>query len=647
MRKVNGLITLGLVIILGLLIMGLPVRAETTYATPDTYIITLYKTELSPDYGASWITVFNNAGGKSLDLKTNAGDAFSQQGTVIQPGTYNVIKFTILNTITASGTEISLYDSAEPAEPVEVYFAVSGTFTWNNDGSTLTEAFPLPDPIRVEAHAASKMIVNFGVTNALWSDDEETWHLKPPTLTVSNIVVPTTGILAHFQGGQYYYVRQDMRFPVEEVVTPTHLSVESGWGTISLSALTEGKGDFLIQAAEDNYHSYTFGNQGLEMSNDVTSNSEPIAGKYYVDSDGYVNMLMPRSSGIIRGALRSDGKVFAAIEIAAPSSQTTNTEIGYHMIYALKQENHTGNPYLDGCYVMNGYNHYVESAIDYDTQNPFPAGYVVHYKEGVGLVSGTSTAFTTAETSNDIRVEHPLSDTGQSVTNRGVECLGPQTNPVSITIQANGRWGNGQGGIGAVLADGYVGLIAGSENLIDKSWPELYGEGSIPITKTESDLMFGIALKPRPVPYWTQQGGHKAELVGSYTFVYKGDMKSDEDNILPSNNVMLGRIILKADGSVSGRVIECTRGEINIQDLSLSTWDVITANIGAITGTLNTDYIETEVIELSGVGIKMLIAYDGLTLAPYADPGIPDPLGHEHGLGTYNNMRGLGLAVKQ
>lgn len=644
MRRYNYLTTLVLSVILGLLVMELPLWAPPPeYATPDTYLITLYKTELSSNNGTSWVTVFTSATGAALDFKTNAGNAFGP-GTTIPPGTYNAIRFTIKNTISASGTNYTPNDSLSVDAQIPVYFAVSGTFGWDNNGSSLAEAFPLPDPIRVVANATSKLIINFGINDALKSIDGTNWELLPPTLTVSNIVVPTSGILANFPGGEYYYVRQNLRLPANtaQTITPTQLSIESGWGTISLGPLTNGVGTLLIAADSDKRNSRWIGDDGLDIGGQIVTDTGGTAmtGKYYMDADGYINMLLSGTDGIIRGALRNDGKVFVAIEISSPSSETVNTDVSYHMIYAiLKEDNSLDN--LDGNYVWNNYMLEVRTARSEDTGDPILDNYALEAHVDVGWITGTAVSLTGAGTNNRIEIHRPLSPDAQTVIPPAIQYDGPWNNATPLVISTTGtfaidEYDEPSGSYGFVLGDGSVGLMAGIVNIGT--------DVQLGITNTNYAMLFGVALKAVPIGTHTT-----ASVAGSYSFVYKGDhWDSASGHELPSQSVMLGRIILDGSGNVSGRAIRCEQGQTIIEDLSGFHYDVSVEQVGAVspTGILGTDFIEVDIIRLYETdplipAVKMLIGSDGKTLAPYS------PIWTDAGRTIINNERGLGLAVKQ
>ncbi|MFC1525029.1 hypothetical protein ACFL5I_01430 [Planctomycetota bacterium] len=637
MRKYNWLITFTLIVILALLVMELPIRAETTYATPDDYLITLYKTELSSNNGSSWVTVFTDVGGEEIDLKTNAGSAFGQGS--IPPGTYNVIRFTIKNTISASSTLFNPYPIT-PTAQVEVYFAVSGTFEWDNNGSSLAEAFPLPDPIQVVANATSKVIMNFGVNNSLVIPGAGDPYLNPPIISVSNIVI-NPAAPTEFEGGEYYFVRQNTSLPVTitnaSTVTPTRMRLSSGWGVISMSPPVEGMGIFTIDAVDNAEHYWRI--QSDYVTGTLATVGTAIEGKYYVDADGFINMLMPASGGIIRGAVRGDGKVFAAIELATPTSDSADTSIGYHMIYAIAKEiTGTGDWTLLGDGLFNVYAIYIQDAVVTSTGLSYPSRNMLSFNLNVGYLDLGPDSLSISNTRNGLYVTCPLSATGQSV-NFDNTCYEADIESLCITVTQACTWTMNDM-TGAILNDGTFGILAGSTSLLGK-----HGVGTeeidngTGITTTGRDLNFGIFIKPRPANYWRVD--HPSDLVGAYSFVCKGDIKDDGTNELPSNIVMLGRLNLNADGTFTGRNTQSQRGELEIEIMEGS-WAITTTWIGA-TPTAGSA-LQTDVVILYDTNpaepfIILLIGYDGTVLVPYSPMGtLAVPL---------NDKRMLGLAVKQ
>jgi hypothetical protein len=657
MRKFNYVIIGAFVLSVGLafVLLTLPTGADTT--TPDYYRVTFYKTELSTD-GANWVTVFANESGKVIDL-TNpaAGGAVFGQGAAIQPGIYNAIKFTIKNEITyAYSTTVTngsslLRPSLMTDTQVSVFFVCTST-TWANDGSTLDKAFPLPDPIRVELNVTSKIIVNFGVSDSLWSDDNwNTSNLKPPVITVAVVSLKTDSAPLLTGPTAYYFIRNNLRFPAMDVVTPTRLALESGWGTITMTPSAENAdyGTFTIAQGNNRFHERWIGTDGLTQGGSVVTDTSPaISGKYYVDADGYINMLMPGTSGIIRGALRNDGKVFAAVEISSPSSQTVDTEISYQMFYAVKKETNVLVRF-DGYYSWNqSMTELRENVID--DVIPYPEGYGLSHSVGVGwLQSGAITA-SAGSAASRLEMDCPLSPTAQTVRSTEVSYDEPQEFPASeLAISPTGIWDyeyvDGVANMhGFVLGDSSLAIFGGTEIANDN--PMTYTEGSNIRTEFGHIITMGVVLKTKAVTgTWTT-----ANVAGTYSFVYKGDYRDEGmGNALPNYWVQLGRITLDGQGNVSGRAIKCQKGQTAIEDLSVYRYTVGVEKVGAnlITGTAGTDFIWIDVIKLYKTDpdapyLLMLIGDDGKTLAPYSPlgTGLTEPL-------TPNNERGFGLAIKQ
>jgi hypothetical protein len=657
MIKTKHLIIMSILVSAALvgIMFSFPVTAATV--TPDTYKITLYKTEFSTN-GATWVEVSSSLLGTQIDFQNAAqiGSVFGQStANSIPEGTYKAVRFTIKNAIEYSyaaggigATTFSPYAGAS-TEQLPVYFAVSGTFSWSNDGSTLLKAFPMPYPIRVVADGTSRIILNFGVTNSL--SDSGGWHLAPPTISVSNIVIPPTPPANPnlFAGGEYYFVRQNLVAPasVNDMITPTWVSISSGWGIISMSVPSaQGVGTFEVQAGSNNEHRMDIGNNGLFYNNQIDSGNT-MTGTYYADADGFINMLMPRS-GIIRGGVRGDGKVFIAIEVAPPSSQTADTQVGYHMIYALKKITETAGTMV-GNYAFNGYQSEVFTATQ--AANPSPGYYYVENASSIGWLNAQLGGITTTETTNRIRIEKPLSPTAQTVVAPIVAYYGPNTG-TAMTYTNTGRFdiadkNGGEWGGMLMDTDKIIGLYAGDISAMY----DTYNSGGVDYWQNRFD--FGMALKIRPAGYWSDPTT-KTSLAGSYTFTWKGDWWNDEGSgsgtELPNHSVMIGRLKFTNDaavpngGTVEGYATQCQRGETVIEDMSVMTWTVSTVNLGATpTGTANIDYYTTDIIKLfdnvrQTYAAYLLIGWDGKTLSPYQPSGTP---------GAPNSERGLGLAVKQ
>ncbi|MBI4833480.1 MAG: hypothetical protein HY811_01490 [Planctomycetes bacterium] len=647
MVKTKYLIIMSILVSAVLVGITLSFPATAATVTPDTYKVTLYKTELSTN-GTTWVEVFNSVAGTQIDFQNAAqiGSAFGQGS--MPEGTYNAARFTIKNAIeysyAASGVGATTFSPypGNATDQVPVYFSVSGTFTWSNDGSTLLKAFPMPDPIRVVANGTSKVIMNFGVTNSLVIVGA-TLYLAPPTMSVSNIVIPPTPPANPnlFAGGEYYFVRQNLAIPALNSITPTWMELQSGWGIISMSAPSAaGVGTFEILPANNSEH-----RRSIYLSDAISHTSMggqielvgiPMSGTYYADASGFINMLMPQTNGIIRGGLRNDGKVFIAIEIASPSSQTQDTYVGYHMIYAILKETNTNGPNLIGDFAFNGYGAGVITA--YNT-----AGGATNYQNfrletdvGIGWLQATAGAVTDTETNNRIEIQRPLSPTEQTVT---VPTIGyyTDTNAAPLAVDANCRftvdktWG-------ALLNDRSIGIYAGDTTSPSDTWS---GSG---VEFWQNYLNFGVALPISPAGTF-----NVASVSGTYTFVFRRDKWDNSMGTeLPDNEVTLGRITLDGVGNATGRMTVCRRGATEIQTFDNITYTVVTTQIGALSATAvaGVDYRSADVISLYDNDkqeemVRMLIGADGKTLSPYV-PAETVPFNN-----TPSDRRGLGLAIKQ
>ncbi|MBI4712972.1 MAG: hypothetical protein HY762_06710 [Planctomycetes bacterium] len=539
--------------------LGSAVWAET----PSSYKVTLYKTELSSDNGATWVTVLDNTSGQTVDLVTGAGSAFGQGAVPF--GTYNMIKFTIQNSIvwswgtTATNVAFPPY-AGLTTDQVQVYFATTGNFSWSNNGESIAKAFPLPAAIVVSSDATSKIIMNFGVVGSLYQVSG-TWYLNPPVISVSCIKVQTgAGAPAPFAGGPYYFTRQNIRIPADAAltITPTQISMESGWGLITMtpSATDPSLGTFEIAVGNDSYHYRYLGYSGsyAYAGGAIESGTEPMTGTYYVDADGYINMLVP-DSGIIRGAVRDDDRVFIAIEISTPMSQTAYDDVGYHMIYAIKKETSTPGPVI-GDYLYNGYQTEIQTAIDSATLAPRPDKYSLRYRLNVGFYRSTATTGASCDTSNRIDVSCPLSPTAQTVAPPTIKDEGPNTD-TGLSIDADSKWVGMNEMWGASLNDGTVSIIAGS---IIEPWEQWNDFG---ITYTNNSTSFFLALKPATI-------GVTPTVTGTYTMVYKGDSwETSMGNQLPANRVLLGNVTLDASNNVSGRFTRCEHQQAAGDDVYL------------------------------------------------------------------------------
>lgn len=630
MKKFNYLMVTAFVlsVVIALILMALPSGAATV--TPDSYTVTLYQTELSTD-GTSWVTVFTDATGKAIDLKNTAeiGTAFGQ-GSVPQ-GTYRVIRFTMKNEIqytwgiTIPNGSFSPYPGPSDAQ-VQVYFSnVITGFSWANNGSA-QYPFPLPDPIRVVVGATSKVILNFGVSDSL---NPVTGDLNPPTISVSNVVIQPTPP-TQFTGGDYYFVRQNLILPADAAseITPTKMSLSSGWGMITMSAPdATGTGTCTILIANNSETRSEIQNQGLDIWNQTAVTDAPadMIGKYYIDADGYINMILPYTAGIIRGSVRNDGKVFIAIEIATPSSQTTNSEVGYHMIYAIQKGTLEGSITATGNYAYNMYFSSVATATD--GSNLRPDEYNLTNSLMIGCYTATASAGWDMGTQSRIDIRKPLSPSAQTITAPSIEYFyAGQGQPLIFTNEGRCDFAKEWA---AVLPDKQIGIFAGSTVYPFEQWGN-------PVTKTATAMEFGVLLKMAAL------GTHTiANLAGNYTFVYKGDYwENTMGNGLPSNWVMLGRCSFDGAGNVTINATKSERGQTVLESLNKN-YRVITEWIGATPSASSA--IQVDVLELydpldAQWSIKMLIGEDRKTLAPYAPPGT---------VGDVNPERGLGLAIKQ
>lgn len=357
--------------------------------------------------------------------------------------------------------------------------------------------------------------------------------------------------------------------------------------------------------------------------------TQTMKGSYYTDPEGYINIVLPGTRGIIRGALRDDKKVFVGVEIVTPFRQTQDGFVSYHMIYGIKKESHTGDK-LIGDYIFNGYSADFTTATD-NSGNRMDAYHLGH-RVSIGYFKGTNDDGTVWETRNEIDVTSPLSLTYQPVQQVSVAYGGPEdTGP--IPIAAEGLWNApSQAKLwGANLADDSIGILAGATTEPTKTWPDNT------ITYTKNETKFYLTLKPAQSETW-----NTANIAGTYTFVYRGDYWEGQSNKLPNNWVMLGRITLDGAGNVSGRVIKSEMGRITIRNVSGLKYEVVQARVGGDPSNQNSGIMvdQVKIYDLSDPtwSIMMFISSDGKCLVPYAPPGTPSNPNHE---------RGLGLAVKQ
>ncbi|MEW6026028.1 MAG: hypothetical protein AB1599_01860 [Planctomycetota bacterium] len=645
----------GMLSVVLLLIMNSLSFAQVTEATPDEYIVTCYKTEISTN-GTTWVTCFDNPAGTLIDLAspTGPGSLFGPQGEVAI-GVYKHIRITIMNTITYSCTSpvvpqggFNPYIAAADAH-MPVYFSNQyGGSSWSNDGSELLRAFPLPDPINVEYNTTTKVVINFIITNSLKNNGG--WSLEPPVMNVTSVV--NRALEVTFTGGDYYFSRSNINIDnpfTSTVITPAWMRFSSGWGKITLTNPIENVGAFTVTAGADN----TENNQQIDSSGGISGTintpeiyigSADMTGTYYIDPTGYINMLMPES-GIIRGAVSDDGRVFIAIETGVPDS--------YHMIYAIKKEDQIPRD-LSGKSIFSMYETQLTTTVD-ETTTPYPQGYRLAYGTSIGMANLDPASNTISPSGTGVRVEieRPLSTT-QNVLSP-VSDQYNDTNSGKVNPDAFGVWNLTTGGSGSnmrgyMLSDDSVSLICGST--ITNTGVYTYTDGANTITATVNTLQFGVSLPP----ILAVSSLAIADINGSYTVVYRGDMVRQESGVTKTAFwVLLGRFTFDGNGNVSGSMTRCERGAVETETFS-GQYQIADETIGS-----GTENISVKVVRLydptdpdpvkadprNGPRLiltpnkKVAMIYQPVTI--WVDPDGP---GGSPETEIVNDERGLGLAVK-
>jgi len=628
-----------------LLVISTLAFALISEATPDTYEVTCYKTEISTD-GATWVTCFDKPAGELVDLAspTGPGSLFGEGD--VPEGTYKHIKITILNTITYTCADASIlidtgfnpYLAAADAK-VPVYFSSQyGGSSWSNDGSELLRAFPLPDSIKVEYNTPTKVVINFIITNSLKNNSG--WSLEPPVMNVSSVVIKALEVT--FTGGDYYFDRSNINIdipPITTTITPTYMRFSSGWGKITFSAPLSNEGVYTITAGANNMEN----NQTIDSSGGVSgtintpmidSNPADMTGTYFIDPSGFLNMLMPES-GIIRGAVSDDGRVFVAVETEVADS--------YHMIYAIKKEDQTARD-LSGNFMFCMYGSRLTTARD-QTNAVYPQGNRLSYKVEIGFVDLDPTAnsgngaLTTSGIGNDARVERPLSDTQ----NTYLPVLDPSSGTMvaKLSVATTGTWTLNTGDSnmqGFTLSDDSVSLLCGST--ITNTEVYTYTASADTITATTNAMQFGVVLSP----ILAISSLAVADVNGSYTFVYRGDQVRQDSGITHTAFwVMLGRCSYDGAGNVTATMTRCERGEVTTEVFN-GKYDVVTKNIGSGALTLAVKVVRmfdsTAVTEAEkDDGPKVILTPDKKVGIIYQAPTEGDGT-------TPNDERGLGFAVK-
>ncbi|MEK7310123.1 MAG: hypothetical protein AAB038_04835 [Planctomycetota bacterium] len=624
-------------------------------ATPNTYEVTCYKTEISTD-GITWVTCFDNPAGTLVDLAspTGPGTLFGQGD--VPEGTYKHIRITIMNTITYSCTSpVIAATGFRPYLPaadahVPVYFSIDGGSSWSNDGSELVRAFLLPDSIKVEYNTPTKVLLNFIITNSL-NDNSGSWTLEPPTMNVSSVVIKTLDVT--FTGGDYYFDRSNITIDIpvtNTIITPTWMRFQSGWGKITFTNPVSNEGAFTVTAGADNTeNSQEINNGGGSMSGTIQTpqiymNSTDMTGTYFIDPSGYMNMVMPES-GIIRGAVSDDGRVFIAIETESPNS--------CHMIYAVKAEAQLSRD-LSGKFIFCMYGTRLTTAVD-ATDTPYPQGYRLNYTVEIGMVdidplSNTGLgALSPSGVGNRVDVDRPLSNT--QVTSLPTLEASSNTDVAKLTTDnAGGGMGTGiwalntgdSGMRGYMLSDNSVSLLCGST--INNT--SIYTNTGI--TYTTNVMQFGVCLNPI-----TTGTPALSDVNGDYTFVYRGDYLDTGYGITKTNfSVTLGRFNFNGAGAVTGTMTRSERGVVSTEEMT-GLYDVADVTIGSGTASMTVKAIRLyqsigKIAPENGPHIiltpdkKVGLIYMPVTVWKNANGSENLPRDVE----SINQERGLGFAVK-
>jgi hypothetical protein len=343
-------------------------------------------------------------------------------------------------------------------------------------------------------------------------------------------------------------------------------------------------------------------------------------------------MMMPES-GIIRGAVSEDGRVFIAVETEVADS--------YHMIYAIKKEAQTARD-LNGKFMFCMYGTRLTTAKD-QTDADYPQGNRLSYKVEIGFVdldplSNTGNgALTTSGIGNDAKVERPMSDTQ----NTFAPYLDPSSGTMvaKLSVATTGTWTLNTGDSnmqGFTLSDDSVSLLCGST--ITNTEVYTYTAGADTITATTNAMQFGVVLAPITGTLLA------SEVTGSYTFVYRGDQVRQDSGITHTAFwVMLGRCSYDGAGNVTATMTRCERGVVSTEVFN-GKYDVVTKNIGSGALTLAVKVVRmfdaTATTEPEKEdGPKVILAQDKKVGIIYQSPTEGDGV-------TPNDERGLGFAVK-
>jgi len=378
---------------------------------------------------------------------------------------------------------------------------------------------------------------------------------------------------------------------------------------------------------------------GTIQTPEISMSSSDMTGTYYIDPSGYLNMIMPQS-GIIRGAVSDDGRVFIAVEADVASS--------YHMIYALKKETQTARD-LNGKFIFCMYGSRLTTTVD-DTETAYPQGYKLNYKVEIGMVdldplSNTGNgALSTAGVGNQVSVQRPLSDT--QVTDLPSFDPSSGTNEAKLSVDTAGTWILNAGDSqmqGYTLSDDSVSLLCGST--ITNSDVYTYTDIGV-ITASTNAMQFGLVLNPVTLTSFTA-----ADVVGSYTFVYRGDWYGDEGGVTNTRFwVMLGRVTFDGAGHFSGTITKSERGTVFTEEIT-GNYDVVSENIGSGTATLSARVIRFYGGSMGNVdhrnGPHLIMTPDKKVAMVYIPVArwLPDDASTTQ-VETPNTERGLGFAVK-
>lgn len=177
-------------------------------ADPTSLIVTLYKTELYN--GSSWVTIYDNAAGNSVDLVTDSGSILGSAN--IPDGIYDRLRMTIGNTITFSGINTSCtgnqiadnqISTIGTAAQVPLVFATAVTGGQTSLYADASESRPLlmTAPVEVVRGRTTEVNLTFNTAGTLVCDYLGNVEQAPVTISVISVL---RGNAYAFNGGDYW-----------------------------------------------------------------------------------------------------------------------------------------------------------------------------------------------------------------------------------------------------------------------------------------------------------------------------------------------------------------------------------------------------------------------------------------------------------